>query len=202
MLLEQWSSDSPPTNEDHPPLLTDALYVMSLPRPQITTAVYKRAFYEVLASETFWNEVRAGEHSTLQVLPQLYAARAALQTAWREHVCTPPQPFMAFNKKMSCSCGSASSAAPSEATRAKWRATFADLIVTEKRDPLRAASQTRDIDRRIEGLVIIGIFVKDSFNICLTCAFEREQAWREVGKKWWKMLDEWVGVTGSGAQPA
>ena len=66
----------------------------------------------------------------------------------------------------------------------------------------RPPSQKRDIDRRIEDLVIIRVFVRDSFNICLTCAFEREQAWREVGKTWWKMLDEWVGVTNSGAQPA
>ena len=181
-VVARWASEVPPTAADTPPPYSDAIEAVELASHLEILGVIKRASYELLASEAFWTDARSGNIAPTSLLShklgRFYHARAMLQQAWRAHVLTLPQNGDRTCLR-SCACSDPSTMHTGVAT---WCATFAQDMVEEVRDPLRA----------IDGMSMRVRALKDTAIWCESCIDERADAWEKERTAWWTGLDEWL----------
>ncbi|RDX40207.1 hypothetical protein OH76DRAFT_1413123 [Lentinus brumalis] len=174
-LLGPWSSAAVPAVRDElagrP--YREALRMLELAQDISAPLARKQALYALLTDDQFWTDV-ASRRAQVAIsdadLLLLYRARAAMQEKWRVHVLTPP--------KACANCGCISD----EGARAVlWSGQMAKYTGTEVRDPVRSVEGVRTA-------------VKGLATWCGACVDERTHASGEARDRWWRELDELLGI--------
>ncbi|KAM5531981.1 hypothetical protein V8D89_014381 [Ganoderma adspersum] len=154
--------------------------------------VLKRAFYELLSSQTFGDmlESAASHHSAIDKLSiaeedarRLLAARLKLGRLWRKFIMESPSGAWRVSDKDPRSTYRCCHARDSKETRAgKWRNFVCERGLLEVDDPIRLdlVKEWRNVDEG-EGW-------------CHGCLDSKRRAWEEKRAEWWNEMDVWFGL--------
>ncbi|KAI0649594.1 hypothetical protein C8Q79DRAFT_939464 [Trametes meyenii] len=179
-----WHSHSPPgLTEQLCQTYADAVNAIALARNHGIPSILKRAFYELLRSVEFWEEVERGGYSTIDLSHKdflhLYAARVALGKSWRT-LCHTPPPTVKKAKK--CRCVIKGDA---ETRLHAWRGMFSEDML-DVADPI------------MQTLRFAEEFVPPGSGWCDKCLRERQNRWTQARGKWWRELDGWLELADKG----